>query len=222
VLVLHDVTEERRARSQLEKTLEHRELLFREIHHRIKNSLQTVSSFVRLQSPDDAPESEREALDSIAAQVDSIAMVHERLYQGSEFGTVDFGQFIEEIVEKLVQFMRPDGSVRAQTDVAHAQFNLKTSTPLGLAVSELVTNALRHGFSDRGGTLLVRLEDQGDSRFRLLVEDDGAGIPEGLAREPESSHGLRIVAALAEQVRGTLSIRNRTPGTGAEIAFEYR
>lgn len=222
VVVLHDVTEQRNAYRRLQRTADHRELLFREIHHRIKNNLHTVASFVRLQSAGGASEEQREALGAIAAQVESIAMVHERLYQGTSFGEVDFGDFLSEMVQELVQFMRPDGSVTTNTEVVPVRFDLTVSTPLALAVSELMTNALQHAFGPDGGTLWVRLEKSGESTYRLSVEDNGSGLSQELRRAPETSHGLQIVTALAEQIGGHLSMEPRDASTTSQGASGTR
>src|SRR4051794_33183970 len=194
-----------------------KEVLLHELQHRVKNSLQIVTSFVSLQRRKAAPEV-HDDLDVIASRIEALRVMYDKLYLVDHHHEIDFGAYLEELCGSLLQFqMAERKAVRLDLRCARLQVNLDRSVPLGLLASEFVVNSLKHAFADgRGGTLTVRLETVDGRRARLLLADDGSGMPDTAAESRGS--GLRLIEQLADQADATLTWE-RAAGTRAELVF---
>jgi two-component sensor histidine kinase len=203
------------ARQQAELA-QQKEVLLHELQHRVKNSLQIVTSFVSLQRRKAAPEA-HDDLDVIASRIEALRVMYDKLYLVDHHHQIDFGSYLEELCGSLLQFQLAERkSVRLDLRCAPLQVNLDRSVPLGLLTSEFVLNSLKHAFVDgSGGTLTVRLETVDEQQARLLLADDGSGRP-----PPTGSmgSGLRLIEQLADQADATLTW-DRAAGTRAELFF---
>ena len=193
-------------------------MLLKEIHHRVKNNLQVVSSLLSLQSNtvDNAQTLEllRESQDRIRA----MALVHEQLYRSNDFAGIDVKGYLSDLVENLRTSYRTE-RLEVTVDSDALFVSLDTAIPLGLIVSELVTNAFKHGFADRGsGVVHVSARSTGSDECTLVVEDNGTGMPPGFAVEKTSSLGLHLVQILVDQIEGRLSMTN---SNGARFAIRF-
>ncbi len=203
LLLVREVTELRRH----ERLLLVKDATIQEIHHRVKNNLQTVASLLRLQSRRlDAPEA-REALAESVRRISSIALVHETLSQDAGQQVV-FDKVAHRLLDMLgaglVDQARP---ISMELVGGAGELPAEVATPLALVVSELVQNALEHAFHDRGGRIEVTL-DRGVRDLRLTVTDDGAGVDDGWQLESDANLGLRIAITLVEsELGGTLDVR---------------
>lgn len=181
-------------RAELEAANETNVLLFREIHHRVKNNLQSVQSLVRMQ---DMPVSAKVDLQS---RLSAMAAMHEHIYKHDRYEDIDAHDLVQVVVDEVVHAYGADVSV--VYDLDHVPVDRDHATPLSLLLSELVTNALKYAFPDgRKGTITVTLRDKGGGRCQLIVADDGIGM--GEVSEPPSSMGLRLVRGVVAQMGGT-------------------
>ncbi|MBK3733682.1 AAA family ATPase [Azospirillum brasilense] len=200
-------------------TLDEKEALLKEIHHRVKNNLQLVTSLLNLQ----ARRIEDEAVAALFAdsrdRVRSMALVHENLYRLGNFARVPMREHLESVCAHLLRaYARQAGAVRLVTEMADLQLDLDRAVPCGLIVNELVSNALKHAFpGGRGGVLGVVLAVDG-RECRLTVRDDGVGLPGGYDPDRMDTLGFQLIADLTEQLRGSLEYN---PGTGTEFVVAF-
>ncbi|MFW6067273.1 MAG: sensor histidine kinase [Myxococcota bacterium] len=216
---VQDVTIRKRAELELKASLQEKEVLLQEIHHRVKNNLQVVSSLLLLQATESRSSTVRYALNQSHKRVQAIAHIHELLYQSPDFRQIDFADYASRLARLLAG---PEGrahAVRIEHEVTAAPLELGTAVPCGLITAELVTNAVNHAFvGRRQGTITVRLSEHGNDRI-LEVEDDGVGIPDAALRGEPTGLGLRLVHALTEQLGGHLDIE-RNGGSLFRVRFE--
>ena len=218
VTVLVDITERKQAEQALQASLREKEVLLKEIHHRVKNNMQVISSLVSLQADSLDNPALRPLFNDLRDRVRTMALVHEKLYQSDSLANVDFAEYTRSLLNYL---WRAHGAgktnVRLTLDVQPMTLTVETAVPCGLLLNELVTNALKHAFHDRAdGELKVMLHAEADGRVCLCVSDNGAGLPAGW--QQSSSLGLQLVQMLTSQVHGTLDARS-DGGTAFTLTF---
>lgn len=216
---IRDLTERKRTERELD-ALREKELLLREIHHRVKNNLAVISSLFYLQSTYTADEDTIRILRECQDRVRSMALVHETLYRSDNFAAVDFSEYAVTLAGQLLTNYAPPGNVvRLQVNVAPLPLGIDRAVPCGLILNELVTNAIRHGFRDgRGGAITLTLVPDADDGWMIAVRDDGAGLARVGANDG-TTLGLRLVNALTRQVDGTFELRDANPGTEAVLCL---
>lgn len=226
-----DITERKQMEEQLHASLNEKEILLREIHHRVKNNLQAISSLLYLQS--DTVQAEQAHLSLLESQqrVRSLALLHEQMYQSSQLATVDFGSYIEGLVYQLRDVYRVlPGSMALVTDLSRVALDFDTATPCSLIINELVSNAFKHAFpahrlaaNHARGQPEVRVifRPIENGHYQLVVSDNGIGLPEDLAIENTQSLGLRVVQLLTRQLHGTLVV-GRPGGASFTVTFPQR
>jgi PAS domain S-box-containing protein len=216
--VAEDITERKRADENLRSNLREKEALLREVHHRVKNNLQVISSLLHMQVARSNDESIRMALLASEHRIRSMALVHETLYQTNNFAAIDFGKHIHDLLHILTHsFGRP--AIRTDIVTEQAELPIDSAVPCGLIVNELVTNALKHAFRDgREGTLAIALRRYGDTMLELSVEDDGTGFPADTDFRTMKSMGMSIINSLVEQIGGTISM-DSSHGTKFVVRF---
>ena len=228
------LAEEIRARNKAEKlitqSLEEKDLLLREIHHRVKNNLQIISSLLNLQSRSISDTRVLESIRDSQNRVRAMALVHERMYRSHEIAAIDIGEYIRYLTNQIFRFYNiSQTQVEAVVTVDHIMTDIDTAIPLGLIINELVSNALKHAFPEgRHGTIRIEGALLDDGRIRIVFRDNGVGMPSGIDWETTNSLGLRLVKSLTEQLMGmvtmeqnggtvfTVTVRPRTPVRGNE------
>lgn len=199
---------------ELQQALADRELLLKEMNHRIKNSLQLVSSLLALHSRSlDDPEA-RAQLAEAQGRVLTVARLHQRLYQSDQIGTVDFGAYLRELCEQLSDALTADGrTCEVVVEAGEIWLPVDQVVPLGLIANELITNAGKHAYPRGGGRVAVTLARDAEGGYRLEVADRGVGLPDDVdpAATPERL-GLRLVVSLVQQIGAELSIDRSPPG----------
>ena len=219
-----DITEMREAAEALKArtgalaaALREREVLLSEIHHRVKNNLQLVSSMLALQARGAGAEAQH-ALAEGQRRIDSIALVHEQLYGSRNLSAVNFARYIEALIPELCRGSA--GRVDVVLDVLDIELPPERAIPCGLVVSELVTNAIKHAFpDDRRGCLQVQLERVPPARLRLTVKDDGVGLKRDFPGGTDVTLGLDLVAIFAKQLDADIVVE-RDGGTCFRLTFE--
>lgn len=213
--------ERRRAEEALRNSLREKEVLLREIHHRVKNNLQIVSSILSLQGNYIKDQKSLEMFEDSQSRIRSIALIHELLYQNEDLAKMDFKEYLSNLVTNLFRTYRIDSKISFEIDADPVTFGLDSAIHCGLIVTELVTNSLKYGFRGREeGKVSVSIKNLEDE-YILTVEDDGIGFPDNFDYRQADSLGLQLVSTLAEQIDGQLHL-NREFGTKFTLAFKDR
>ena len=209
--IITDITEQKRARDQLNASLNEKYILLKEVHHRVKNNMQIISSLLNLQLDGIHDDRQKTALLDCQSRIYSMALIHERIYKSENFERVDFAGYIEVLANMLLRSHASEHSgIRLEMRLDSVYIPLEKAVSCGLIVNELITNGVRHAFAEkRGGTLSISLLRDGND-ILLQVEDDGRGLPEGFDPEKQETLGIRLVQMLVEQVRGRLEISSNT------------
>jgi PAS domain S-box-containing protein len=216
---LRDITERRQAEEQIKTSLKEKEVLIKEIHHRVKNNLQVVSSLLFLQSQTVKDEETRRILEESRNRVKSMAFIHKQLYQSKNLAHIDFAPYVRSLTRNLLTSYRPNGNaISLDVCVDDIFLALDSAIPCGLIINELVSNALKHAFlNGSAGHITVDLHQEGGKNV-LVVSDDGVGLPGDLDVQTTETLGLQLVSALVQQLDGTLELE-RDSGTVFKISF---
>lgn len=205
---------------ELERRIKEKDILLAEIHHRVKNSLQIVSSLLALEADRIVDPQSLEALKDTRTRVRSMSVIHQTLYQSQEFDKVDFRSFLESFVPSLIQTysLHPE-EIKLEIRVDEINLPLDAAIPCGLIVNELITNSLKHAFPEgRGGTITVEFTKNEDGYATLMVNDDGIGLPKSFNFENSGTLGMQLVYMLAGQLGGKATVNLGTP-TKMEVRF---
>jgi PAS domain S-box-containing protein len=219
-----DITERKRAEEQVLASLHEKEVLLKEIHHRVKNNLAVISSLFYLQSTYAHDEQSVLMFRESQDRVRSMALVHESLYRSENLAEVDFGEYARSLATNLFRsYSLPPNNVRLKTDIEQVTLSIETAVPCGLILNELISNCLKHAFpSSRQGEVRLNLRVEPEGRCRLRVSDDGVGMPEGLDVMNTRTLGMRLVRSLISQIDGDIEFHNHQPGTEAELTFPLK
>ena len=216
--IMIDITERKRMEGLLKRSVEEKDLLLKEIHHRVKNNLQIISSLLNLQKNYVSSGECRSVLDESQNRVHSMALIHEKLYQTDNLTQIDFAEYIRDLSTFLFRSYGVDPQ-RVRLNVnSNASLNIDTAIPCGLIVSELVSNALKYAFVQRDAGEISIETKQVDGMFELNVMDDGVGFPQHLDVKNTQSLGMRLVNTLTKQLRGQMQMKG-SPGTSFSITF---
>lgn len=214
-----DITERKRYEERLESSLREKEVIIKEVHHRVKNNMQVISGFLDLQSNYISDPVAIEKLGESQRRVRTMALVHEKLYQAKNLGVINAADYIKSLISDLMNASSLATTVEISVDVDDVTMNLDMAIPCGLIINELVTNTLKHAFDNRPeGKLSVALHHRPDHTFSLVVEDNGAGLPADFETRSRSSLGMQLVGVLVHQLGGNLQAGGTT-GARFEIVF---
>lgn len=210
-----NVSERRRAEEEIQTSLKEKDVLLREVHHRVKNNLQVISSMLNLQARYIKDKKALEMCRECQNRVRSIALVHEKSYQSKGLSRLDFSDHVRSLVSHLFRSygVRSD-RIALSIHVEDVDLGIDAAIPCGLIINELVSNSLKHAFPQGKGEISVGLRQHGD-RYILVVRDNGVGLPEGLDFPNTETLGLQIVNALTDQLGGSIEL-----GSGAGTEFK--
>jgi len=203
-----ELAERKRAEEQIKASLREKELLLKEIHHRVKNNLQVISSLLYLQSKNVSDEQTFQMFRESQSRVRSMALVHESLYQSKDLARIDFAEYIRNLAAYIFRSYGADSkTVNLEVDAEGVFLGIDVAVPWALITNELISNSLKHAFPNgRGGEIRVRLRTEDDRGLVLTVCDDGVGFPDGLDFRDTKSLGLQLVNTLVDQLEGTIEI----------------
>ncbi len=217
--ISEDITEEKRAELQIQAALQEKEILLREIHHRVKNNLQIISSLLRLQADQIKSRKYARVFKDAGSRIQAMSLIHEGLYQSNNLAAVDLNQYLQNLISNLFHSygVNPE-RIRSSIRVEGIRLNLDDAVLCGLIINELVTNSLKYAFPKEGsGEIGVHLS-QTRKYTQLRVSDNGIGLPPGFDFKETQSLGLQLVATLTDQLQGKIELRNKS-GTTFIITF---
>lgn len=217
---IQDITDRKKAENIVAKALEEKNSMFRELQHRIKNSLSIISGLVSLEIGNHTGAETRSALKSVNDRIRSLGNLYQLLYQTGDSRKVRLDRYLEIIIESIVSsYLQDNDRVVVRKDLDAVEIDVKTAAPLGLILNELLTNSLKHAFpGDAKGEVAVELSSSGPSVV-LTVSDNGAGLPDSFSMENATGLGMQIVGLLTEQLEGNLDIV-RGKGTVFSLAIQ--
>ncbi len=218
---IEDITERKAAEEALVTSLREKELLLKEIHHRVKNNLMVVSSILNLQSGTIRDVKAKELLDDCRKRIHVMSMIHNKLYRSTDLARINFREYGQEL---LADISRSYNLHAAAIDLSVAmddiQFSIDTAIPLGLILNELYSNSMKYAFpDDREGTVMIGLKRTGDE-ITFIVRDNGIGFPEDIDFTRTETLGMQLVVSLVEQLEGTIEM-SRDGGTEFRMTFPY-
>lgn len=216
-----DITERKRHEQELQKSLQEKELLLKEVHHRVKNNLLVVSHLLELQEDYTDNQQVLSLLDQSRNRIHSMGLIHEKLYRTTGLNNINFAEYLEELVNSLWEsYLEEDTAIELSLALEPVWLNLETANPCGLIVNELISNALQHAFPDETkGKVWVKLwTNPVDQQINLKIEDNGIGLPNQIDMNQLKSLGLELIFTLTEQIQGQLSIENKQ-GTSFHLCF---
>ncbi len=220
-----DITERREAQERLRSNLEEKEVLLREVHHRVKNNLNVISSLLNLQAsviqtPGQAIDAFRNSSDRVMA----MSLVHEELYKTRDYARVDMSDYVARLIDQLSIVHGSSGFVKLIDESEDVILDVSTSIPCGLILNELITNAYKYAFPDeKKGEIRVIIRPVGDGNVEIVVADDGVGLPDGYDFERQDTLGITLVRLLVKQLSGTLEVRSSeaSPHSGATFRIVF-
>jgi len=214
-----DIDDRKRAEENLKASLREKEVLLQEIHHRVKNNLQVISSLLKLQSRYVTHAPCRELFDASQSRLQSMALIHEKLYKSSNMADIDFKGYIESLGARLLAAAAAPGSqITLETEIQKSPVGIDVAVPCGLISNELISNSLKHAFPGQNEGVIGVSFASNSHEFELVVRDDGVGLPDNLDAENAPTLGLRLVNTLVQQLQGHMKV-NSEVGTEFRIRF---
>jgi len=211
------------SKDEIEKRIDEKEMLLREVHHRVKNNLQTVSSLLNLQAKNSSNDAIKNLVSSSQNRVNSMAIIHEMLYVRDNLSQIEFRSYVQELTEYLIKSAEGKSrNVIINIDIPDIRLGIDTAIPLGLLINEAVTNSLKYGFVEKHkGQIDIKLSKQDNGNTYILgISDNGIGFDKELDFRTTKSLGLKLIHNLARQLKGSVKRELSTQGTNYSIAFQ--
>jgi two-component sensor histidine kinase len=215
-----DITDSKTASMKLKAAFNEKEVLLKEVYHRVKNNLQVVSSLINLQARAVKNEEAKNLLRQSADRVKAMALIHEKLYQSDDLAKIDISHYLKTLADSLLySYNIPPGQIKIIPQISVAFLDIERAIPCGLIINELLSNTLKHAFPQgQAGIIEISLSQEGNE-YRLVVADNGVGLPEGLDINNSPSLGLKLILGLAmNQLKGRIAI-DQNHGTAFTIHF---
>ena len=221
--VLIDITERKKAEQNLIKSLHEKEILLKEVHHRVKNNMQIISSMLKLQMRHIENEEAKVHLMDSHHRVRSMALIHEKLYQAKDFEEIDFADYIKGLSAYIFASYQTDTQrINLKIDIKNVMLNINTAIPCGLIINELITNTLKHAFPNKAeGSLSIKMEKLESESFVLEVQDTGIGLPADVDPNHVKTLGLQLITSLVQQLNGEMKYSNCN-GTCFRLEFTQK
>ncbi|WP_138429914.1 PAS domain S-box protein [Fodinibius saliphilus] len=216
-----NITDRKKAEEKVKKSLKEKEVLLAEIHHRVKNNLAVITGLLELQAYNTTSEEAKEVLTASQMRINSIALIHEKLYQNKNLSEISFDKYLQELTEVIVSSMKSEETdVTISIDADPIDFTINQAIPCGLILNELITNAYKHAFIDRErGTISIDITNN-SGQILMLVKDNGVGISEEVSMDSPKSLGIKLIHTLSTQIGGESEFTRTDSGTEFSLQFE--
>ena len=211
----------KKVNKELSDSIEENKILFKEVHHRVKNNFQIISSLLNLQHGIEEDERGRKVLTDAQGRIQSMSLVHEMLYRKNEVKRISFNTYASELVDSIIKsFTGESVQIEFDIDSNDESFDLEVAVPLGLILNEAITNSVKYAFNELiGGKILIQLKHVSDNNFSLRIKDNGIGIPEEFISGGKETLGIELINILSEQLGGSASFKN---AQGTEILIYFK
>ncbi|NBC27223.1 MAG: PAS domain S-box protein [Bacteroidetes bacterium] len=220
VMTIRDITEKKEEEEKVRKSLEEKELLLSEIHHRIKNNLALVSGMLQMQVFDEENEEVLNKLNNSMLRVETMASIHQLLYESSSFSRLEFSKIVDKLIKTTHNSFSSEKDIEFEIETEPFELNINQAVPCSLIINEAITNVYKHAFAGRDtGWIGAKLYLDGET-VRFSLEDDGHGLPDDFDPSKVSSLGTKIVRALAKQLHGSFTLENRDEG-GTRFTLQF-
>jgi two-component sensor histidine kinase len=218
--VVQDITFQENQQKELEENLKEKEVLLKEVHHRVKNNLQIISSLLHLQADLIENESIRSIFEESRMRVQSIASIHELLYQSDNFSNINFNEYLNTLIQNLLySFVGAISNIEIQVN-SLTSINIETAVPLGLLVNEILTNSLKHGLKNEpGDQLFLTLENYDAEKLSLKIGDNGKGLSKKQFENTENTLGMLLIHELSKQLDGEIELLETEKGSVFHLVF---
>ena len=219
--ITRDITERKRAEEQIMAALREKDILLKEIHHRVKNNLQVVASLLDLQSRSIEDGQARMLFGESQKRIETMTLIHEKLYRSKDLARIDFAEYVDDLTSHIFSLHEDKSAqIDLKTDVRDVVLDVNKAIPCGLVINELVSNALKHAFAGRKrGTVSIRMHSRDGGGITLSVSDDGKGFPEDVDYRNTNSLGMQLIISLVDQLGGIMK-REGGEGTTFTITFQ--
>jgi len=209
----------KKAQKELEEALHEKEILLKEIHHRVKNNLQVVCSLLYLQENYFEDEKYKHFFEDTQSRIKSMALVHDQLCHSKSLSHINFAEYIKHTCGDLLHLYNPSDKIKFSMDVEDIELSIESAVPCGLILNELISNSLKHAFpGGEGGQIRLKFCRDAGRQITLLVNDNGVGFPKDLDFKKTTSLGMKIVKLLVNQLSGAIAL-DRAEGTTFKISF---
>lgn len=220
VLFIRNITDLKRSEEHIKQSLNEKEVLLKEVHHRVKNNLQIISSILNLQSSTISDKQTLELLRNSQDRIRSMSLIHELLYQTKDFSTINFSEYIRSVATNLFQSYTQNKMIELVLVLDPIFLDLDSAIPCGLIINELITNSLKYAFTtSEQGEVKISLSKDDQNNVFLMISDNGKGFPKDIDFRDTESLGMQLVVSLIEQIDGTIELDNSN-GTKYEIRFK--
>ncbi|WP_455392107.1 PAS domain S-box protein [[Eubacterium] cellulosolvens] len=208
ITTVSDISERKQVEEQIRDSLEEKEILLREIHHRVKNNIQVITSMLNLQSGHVKDKQYIESMKEIQNRIRTMALIHEKLYQSKDFAHIDFNVYIKDLINSLFRFYGVNiNKIKPKIEVDGISLGIDAGIPCGLIINELVSNSLKHAFKNgTRGEIQIELRQESDDYIALIVGDNGSGFPKDIDFRKTETLGLQLVNTLVDQLGGTIEL----------------
>jgi PAS domain S-box-containing protein len=213
-----EITKRKKVEKQLKSSLKDKEVLLKEVYHRVKNNLQVISSLLELQSDFIEDEKVVKMLAETQDRIISMAFIHEQLYESSDMATLDFDEYISTLVSNFVDsYGISTKDIKINTNICKTELSIDRAIPCGLLINEILSNCLKHAFPDKRGEISIKTSTD-DQNCTLIIKDDGIGLPEKFDIEKSETLGFQLITALIQQLGGFITVSTQA-GTDFTIVF---
>ncbi|MFW6296053.1 MAG: sensor histidine kinase [Halothece sp.] len=216
-----DITGRKQAEEKIQASLEEKEVLLKEVHHRVKNNLNVIYSLLNMQSRVVTDSEIKNLLLDSQRRIQTMGLIHEQLYQSNSLSQINFCDYINRLANNLYASANLDADrVKLEIEAEPVALNLQTAIPSGLIINELLTNAFKYAFEDgRSGVIRIEFYQSSNQKLNLIVSDNGVGLPSDYNQNKTASLGMRLVKILAQQLRANFGIDSSSQGSRFELSY---
>ncbi|MCK5197745.1 MAG: sensor histidine kinase, partial [Spirochaetales bacterium] len=210
VLIIKDISLQKQREEELKNKISEREMMIKEVYHRVKNNLAMVSSIINLQIGESENEEALNALNDLRSRIDSISMVHSKLFSGKDLNNISLNEYINDLVDNLIDSLVSDGkTVVPDISIPEVDIDFDKAVLLGIVFTELTTNALKYAFGDQQtGMITITYSEKGEEA-EIIFADNGVGLPSGFSVNEAESLGFNLIISLVMQLGGDISFKNK-------------